>query len=78
VVAAFAEKLRGSYWVRDAQWPSIEATFAEIPLEWQRRPEVAELGVLINTAARLDRRSGRFDRDLEFSQMDFDRLPVLD
>lgn len=77
VVAAYAEKLRGSYWVRTVGWSEIVGAFAAIPGEWQRRPEVAELGRLIDTAARLDRRSARLDRDLALSRMDFDRMPVL-
>ncbi len=76
-VAAYAEKLRGSYWIRGVDWPAIEAAFSVIPGDWQRRPEVAELGQLIGVAARLDRRSDRTDRDLAFSRLDFERMPVL-
>lgn len=77
VVAAFAEKLRGSYWVRELGWPQIQELYAGLPADWLRRREVAELGALIDAAARLDRRSVRSDRDFTSLQMDFDRLPVL-
>ncbi len=77
VVAAFAEKLRGSYWVRELSWPDIHALYEGLPSDWLRRREVAELGVLIDAAARLDRRSTRSDRDFTSLQMDFDRMPVL-
>jgi len=77
VVAAFAEKLRGSYWVRELGWPKLQELYAGLPAEWLRRREVAELGTLIDAAARLDRRSVRTDRDFTSLQMDFDRLPVL-
>ncbi|HWB80699.1 MAG TPA: YfbK domain-containing protein, partial [Nannocystaceae bacterium] len=77
VVAAFAEKLRGSYWVRELGWPQIRELYTGLPTDWLRRREVAELGMLIDAATRLDRRSVRSDRDFTSLQMDFDRLPVL-
>ncbi|MBC8068511.1 MAG: von Willebrand factor type A domain-containing protein, partial [Deltaproteobacteria bacterium] len=77
VVAAFAEKLRGSYWVRELGWPDIQNLYLGLPADWLRRREVAELGELIDTAARLDRRTARSDRDFTSLQMDFDRMPVL-
>jgi Ca-activated chloride channel homolog len=77
VVAAFAEKLRGSYWVRELGWPEIQELYLGLPPDWLRRREVAELGQLIEAAGRLDRRTVRSERDFPSVQMDFDRMPVL-
>ncbi len=75
VVAAYAEKLRGSYWVRELTWDAIQDLHGRIAPPLQTRPEVVELGALIDRAARLDRRPDRYDDAL--SQMDFERMPVL-
>jgi Ca-activated chloride channel family protein len=76
VVAAYAEKLRGSYWVRDLTWAQIQGLYAEIAPSLRERPEIAELGELIDRAARLDRRGDR-DEDIALSQLEFERMPVL-
>jgi Ca-activated chloride channel family protein len=76
VVAAYAEKLRGSYWVRGLTWASIQDLHERIAAPLQDRPEVVELGELIDAAARLDRRPDRYDDDT-LSPMEFERMPVL-
>jgi Ca-activated chloride channel family protein len=76
VVAAYAEKLRGSYWVRELSWAEIEELHGRIAAPLQHRPEVVELGELIIRAGRLDHRGDRYD-DATFSQLEFERMPVL-
>jgi Ca-activated chloride channel homolog len=77
VVAAFAEKLRGSYWIRSTSWDAIVALFDALPPELHENHEVAELGTLIRKAARLDRRAPKTDLEAAVTRVDFDRVPVL-
>jgi Ca-activated chloride channel homolog len=77
VVAAFAEKLRGSYWIRSTSWQAIMELYDALPTELQQRPEVLELGDLIRNAARTDRRPPRTDLEATVTRVDFDRVPVL-
>ena len=77
VAAAYAEKLRGSYWVRNLTWSQVQSLYDEIDAELEAQPEVRELGRLIDTAARLDQRGDKFEADLPVARMDFDRVPVL-
>jgi Ca-activated chloride channel family protein len=77
VVAAFAEKLRGSYWARNESYDDILARWDELPDSLRRRTDVVELRTLIATARSLDRRGDRFDALLPVAKMDFDRVPVL-
>ncbi|MBK8717342.1 MAG: von Willebrand factor type A domain-containing protein [Deltaproteobacteria bacterium] len=77
VVAALAEKLRGSYWVRDLPWRQIQEWYLALDEAWRGRTEIAELGHLIDTAARIDQHLPVPDRDVAGSQLDFDRMPVL-
>jgi Ca-activated chloride channel family protein len=77
VAATYAEKLRGSYWVRNLTWGEIREMYDGIPRDLRSTEPVAELGRLIDTAARLDRRSDKFESDLPLAQMNFDRVPVL-
>ena len=77
VAAAYAEKLRGSYWVRNLTWQEIEGMYDQIDPELRGTPEVAELGRLIKTAAKLDDRGDAFEAAAPLARMDFDRVPVL-
>jgi Ca-activated chloride channel family protein len=77
VAAAYAEKLRGSYWVRNLGWDEVREMYDGIPLELRAEPEVAELGRLIDTASGLDKRGDKFETQLPVAKMDFDRVPVL-
>ncbi len=77
VVAALAEKLRGSYWIRGVSWPDIQRWYAELPDDVTASAEIAELGALIDTAARLDRRNAKPDREFASAPLEFDRMPVL-
>jgi Ca-activated chloride channel homolog len=77
VAAAFAEKLRGSYWIRSTSWQSIIDLYDALPPEVQERPEVTELGALIRKAARIDTRAPKTDLEAAVTRVDFDRVPVL-
>jgi Ca-activated chloride channel family protein len=77
VVAALAEKLRGSYWIRDVTWADIQRWFSELPPDVVARAEVAELGRLIAAAAEHDRRPASPDREFAGSPLELDRMPVL-
>ncbi len=77
VAAAYAEKLRGSYWVRNLPWSEVQRLYGEIDSELRSQPEVRELGRLIDVATRLDTRPDKFEADLPIARMDFDRVPVL-
>ncbi len=77
VAAAYAEKLRGSYWVRNLAWANVQRLYAEIDEDLRADPDVAELGRLIDRAAALDRRGDKFERDVPLAKMDFDHVPVL-
>jgi Ca-activated chloride channel family protein len=77
VAAAFAEKLRGSYWVRPLSYSQLLSLWEEIGEPLRERPDVAELGSLIRKAQTLDRRADRFEQMAPVSTMDFDRVPVI-
>lgn len=77
VAAAYAEKLRDSYWVRNLSWQQVESMYAQIDASLMTDPAVAELGRLIATASKLDQRKDRFEGDAPVVAMDFDRVPVL-
>lgn len=77
LVATFAEKLRGSYWVRDVAWTDIDALIAALPDDLMKRPEIEEIVRLIGVAAKVDRRSTDPDREFAGSALDLNRLPVL-
>ncbi len=77
VAAAFAEKLRGSYWVRTLSYAQLLSLWDELGQPLRDRPEVRELGSLIVKAQALDRRADRFEQFAPVSTMDFDRVPVI-
>jgi len=77
VVAAFAEKLRGSYWVRNLGWVELAELHARLPREVRSRPAVDELGRLIEAASGLDRRGDRYESRVPVAGMDFDHVPVV-
>ena len=77
VAAAFAEKLRRSYWVRNLRYDQLLELLWALPEAWRQHPQVAELGRLIQIADGLDRREDRFERQMPLAQMDFDHVPIL-
>ncbi|QDE72158.1 VWA domain-containing protein [Myxococcus xanthus] len=77
VAAAFAEKLRGSYWVRPLSYDALFSLWEEIGQPLKGREDVMGLGTLIQKARTLDRRADRFEAFAPVSTMDFDRVPTL-
>ncbi|NVJ09189.1 von Willebrand factor type A domain-containing protein [Myxococcus sp. AM001] len=77
VAAAFAEKLRGSYWVRTLTYDALFSFWEEVGQPLKAREDVAELGALIHKARTLDHRADRFEAFAPVSTMDFDRVPTL-
>ncbi|NOK01533.1 MULTISPECIES: von Willebrand factor type A domain-containing protein [Myxococcus] len=77
VAAAFAEKLRGSYWVRPLTYDALFSFWEEVGQPLKARDDVAELGALIQKARALDHRADRFEAFAPVSTMDFDRVPTL-
>ena len=77
VVAAFAEKLRGSYWVRNVDYRRLHQLYRQLPSELPNPERITQLGRLITLAETLDRRSDRFEATLPVSQMNFDHVPIL-
>ncbi len=77
VAAAFAEKLRGSYWVRQLSYDTLVSLWEESGQPLKGRADVQELGALIRKARELDRREDRFERFAPVATMDFDRVPAI-
>ncbi len=77
VAAAFAEKLRGSYWVRTLSYDALSSLWQELGQPLKERQDVAELGSLIHKARAMDRRADRFEAFAPVSTMDFDHVPTL-
>lgn len=77
VAAAFAEKLRGSFWTRALDWPRLLALWDGIGEPLRSRKDVVELGTLIRKAQALDTRKNRFERLMPSGASDFDDVPSL-
>ncbi|NTX08808.1 von Willebrand factor type A domain-containing protein [Myxococcus sp. CA040A] len=75
VAAAFAEKLRGSYWTRPLTYASLLELWRVVGLE--DRQDVSELGDLIRMAAALDQRQDRFESLAPLKSMDYDQAPSV-
>lgn len=77
-VAAFAEKLRQSYWARSYQYADIERLLSHLPPAYQQQAQVRELTQLISQASHLDTRKDPFAEHIPVTKMRFDRVPLLD
>ncbi|MCP3103043.1 von Willebrand factor type A domain-containing protein [Myxococcus sp. K15C18031901] len=76
VAAAFAEKLRGSYWTRPLTYEALAELWDGVGAPLAKREDVQELGQLIRKAADLDKRKDRFEEFAPRDAMDFDRPPA--
>ena len=76
VVAAFAEKLRQSYWAQTYDYSDLLKQVNQLPRHYQKTVQVRELEDLIFTASRLDDRTLPYE--FSMTDLDFDRVPVLD
>ncbi len=77
IVATFAEKLRGSYWVRNVSYDRLLQHYKKLPASWRKRPQVVELLKLINSASRLDTRKDKFESHHPLAEMRFESIPIL-
>ncbi|MCP3141755.1 YfbK domain-containing protein [Pyxidicoccus xibeiensis] len=75
VASAFAEKLRGSFWMRTLDWARLHALWEEVGEPLRSRQDVAELGALIRKAQALDKRKDRYERQVPLTNMDLDQAP---
>lgn len=76
-VAAFAEKLRQSYWSRTYSYQQIQSQLQMLPARVKTSSEIKELAALVNRAAQLDARQDPYSRRLPLSSIDYDRVPLL-
>jgi Ca-activated chloride channel family protein len=77
VAAAFAEKLRRSYWVRTLSYGQLLSHLDRIEGPLAKRADVVRLRKLVRIARRLDNRGDKYAQILPADRMDFDRVPVL-
>lgn len=77
-VAAFAEKLRMSYWARFYKYTDINTLIYALPTHYQNMPQQIELLDLINKARNLDYRQDVFEKSHPISSVNFERVPLLD
>ncbi|WP_163868569.1 YfbK domain-containing protein [Myxococcus eversor] len=75
VAAAFAEKLRGSYWTRPLTYDALLELWQGVAL--RERQDVSELGDLIRKASALDQREDRFESLAPLKSMDYDQAPSV-
>lgn len=76
-VAAFAEKLRQSYWSRTYDYQQIQSQLLSLPSHVKRSEEITELRSLINQAMLLDSREDPYANRLPITNIDYDRVPLL-
>jgi len=76
-VAAFAEKLRRSYWSRTYDYRQIESQLALLPQRIKNSQQVAELRDLLYQATQLDSRLDPYSDRFPISRIDYDRVPLL-
>ncbi len=76
--AAFAEKLRQSYWSRFYDYSLIRQQLANLPTSYQQQEQVTKLYHLIQVAEKLDQRSDPYEHQYPINTMDFERVPLLD
>ncbi len=77
-VAAFAEKLRQSYWARVYSYLDIEQLLATLPKSYQQQSQVKVLMEQVRIAKKLDARIDHFEQNHPISNINFDRVPLLD
>jgi len=76
-VAAFAEKLRQSYWSRNYNYQTVLSQLTLLPSHVKSSPQVSELIRLVNNASRLDSRSDPYSKRHPIANIDYDQVPLL-
>ncbi len=77
IVAVFAEKLRGSYWVRSARYKDLLRLRRHLPRRLAQSRPVLELYGLIKAVRATDRRTDKFESRFPLANMTFDHVPIL-
>jgi Ca-activated chloride channel family protein len=77
-VAAFAEKLRQSYWARIYSYQDIERLLNTLPEVYQNQAQVKTLITQVRIAKRIDSRTDQFELNHPVANISFDRVPLLD
>ncbi|NVJ61602.1 MAG: von Willebrand factor type A domain-containing protein [Gammaproteobacteria bacterium] len=75
--AAFAEKLRQTYWSRMYNYQDIDQLLISLPADYQRKSKVQQLSQAIEQAAMLDQRVDPYQDYGPVSTIDIDRVPLL-
>ena len=76
-VAAFAEKLRQSYWSRTYDYHQIQSELTQLPQHIRNSRQISELQDLLYQANSLDSRLDPYAERLPISRIDYDRVPLL-
>ncbi|WP_068545847.1 vWA domain-containing protein [Thalassotalea crassostreae] len=77
-MAAFAEKLRQSYWSRAYRYNDIVIMLDSLPTQYQQQKQVKQLRRNIYQAQLIDDRADPFESEHPISKMNFDRVPVIE
>ena len=75
--AAFAEKLRQSYWSRTYDYRDIELELKSLPRHIRNSDQIIELRDLVEQANDLDSRRDPYAERFPLSRIDYDRVPLL-
>ncbi len=75
--AAFAEKLRLSYWSSRYDYQTIDGLLASLPLNYQSSEQVRTLRDAIATASQLDRRVYPYQTSQNTTVFNLDHVPLL-
>ncbi|GAA6138069.1 VWA domain-containing protein [Arenicella sp. 4NH20-0111] len=76
-VAAFAEKLRQSYWSRSYDYLHIQSQLSRLPSQLRDSLQLKELQDLVSQASIIDSRRDPYNKELPISRIDYDRVPLL-
>ena len=77
-VAAFAEKLRQSYWSRLYNYEDIDSLLSHLPNNYKRQQQVIDLRKLVTKARQIDSRIDTYEVDYPVANINYDRVPLLD
>lgn len=75
--AAFAEKLRQSYWSRLYRYDDVQAQLQTIPRAKQRHLKIDQLKRLIARASQLDRRVDPYQAQYPLKEISYEQVPLL-
>ncbi len=77
VSAAFAEKLRQSYWSRLFTYQDIKAELNLLPAHIKQSKQVQQLINLIDNASQIDARVDPYETDHPISKISYEQIPLL-